>query len=153
MTPDQVRFLDQARTAVLATIDPAGRPRLVPICFVVQGGSDAGMTVWTPLDEKPKRVTDPHGLARVRDILDRPEVSILVDRWDEDWTRLAWLRIHGWAEIVDPGSAVRADPAGAQRTDAIRALRAKYPQYADHDLESRPLIRIEPTEASSWGDM
>ena len=47
MTPDQARFLDQARTAVLATIDPAGRPRLVPICFVVQGGSDAGMTVWT----------------------------------------------------------------------------------------------------------
>ena len=153
MTPDQARFLGEARTAVLATVDPAGRPRLVPVCFVIQGGSDAAPTVWTALDDKPKRVADPHGLARVRDILDRPMVSLLVDRWDEDWTRLAWLRVHGRAENVDPGDPARADPEAARRTDAIRALRAKYPQYADHDLESRPLIRIEPTDASSWGDL
>ena len=80
-------------------------------------------------------------------------VSLLVDRWDEDWTRLAWLRVHGRAEIVDPADPARADPEAARRTDVIRALRAKYPQYADHDLESRPLIRIEPTDASSWGDL
>jgi PPOX class probable F420-dependent enzyme len=139
------RLLTEARTAVLATIDPAGRPRLVPICFVTLGG-DSAAVIYTALDDKPKKGADPHRLARVRDIAARPEVSLLVQRWDEDWTRLAWLRLHGTAELVEPD-----DPAEAiERADAIAALRAKYPQYAGHDLEGRPLIRIRVVAASSW---
>lgn len=143
MTPAEVRFLAAARSAVLATIDPSGRPRLVPVCFVVHGPA-ATPTIWSPIDDKPKRVTDPRQLARVRDIVERPAVSLLVDRWDEDWARLAWLRVHGTAEVVD------RDP---DRAAILAALRAKYPQYADHDLEGRPTIRIVPTAAVSWGDL
>jgi PPOX class probable F420-dependent enzyme len=141
------RLLVEARTAVLATIDPNGRSRLVPICFVALGGAGGvAPVILTPIDDKPKTSADPHRLARVRDIAARPEVSLLVQRWDEDWTRLAWLRLHGLAELLEPD-----DPAGAiERADAIAALRARYPQYADHDLESRPLIRIAVTSASSW---
>ena len=51
--------------------------------------------LYTPLDDKPKRTDDPLTLARVRDIAADPRVSILADRWDEDWTRLAWLRAEG----------------------------------------------------------
>jgi PPOX class probable F420-dependent enzyme len=152
LTPAETSFLAEARTAVLATTDPAGRPRLVPICFVVPGadGGDAvGPLLYTPLDEKPKRVADPHELARVRDIAARPEVTVLVDRWDEDWRRLAWLRLHGRAELIEPADAARA----TERATAIAALRAKYPQYATHGLASSPLIRIAVQEVASWGDV
>jgi len=105
----------------------------VPVCFVVIGD-----VVWSPLDEKPKAVDDVRSLARVRDIRERPTVALLVDRWSEDWSQLAWLRIAGRAALVD------SEPA------AVAALRAKYPQYADHDLESRPMIRIEIAGVRSW---
>jgi PPOX class probable F420-dependent enzyme len=132
-------FLEPARRAVLATINPSGRARLVPICFVLDPREPL---LITPLDDKPKARDDPLELARVRDIRARPEVAVLVDRWSEDWTMLAWLRLGGTARIVDPGDA----PGGA-----IGALRAKYPQYATHRLEARPLIAISITHASSWG--
>ncbi|MGZ8527873.1 MAG: TIGR03668 family PPOX class F420-dependent oxidoreductase [Candidatus Limnocylindrales bacterium] len=149
LTADEARLLDEARTAVLATIDPAGRPRLVPICFVVGRGGGSWPAIYTPIDGKPKTGADPHRLARVRDIAARPEVSLLVQRWDEDWTRLAWLRLRGTAELIEPD-----DPAGAiERVDAIAALRAKYAQYAGHDLEARPLIRIRVAEALSWAGL
>jgi PPOX class probable F420-dependent enzyme len=139
--PDDARLLAEARTAVLATVDPLGRPRTVPVCFVADFP-----IVYTPLDEKPKRDADPHGLARVRDIEARPEVTLLVECWDEDWRRLAWLRLHGRATLLEPSDEAAAE----ERRRAIATLRAKYRQYADHDLESRPIIRIEVTEVVAW---
>ena len=147
LLPAESRFLAAARRAVLATTDPDGRPRLVPVCFVLVGAGDAA-TIYSPLDEKPKRVADPHRLARVRDLVARPGVTLLVDRWDEDWGRLAWLRVHGRAELVEPD-----ETAAAERVAAIAALRAKYPLYADHDLEHRPLIRIARLSAVAWGPL
>jgi PPOX class probable F420-dependent enzyme len=133
-------FVADARSATLMTIGPDGTPRPVPICFVLDPDSPV---LVTPIDEKPKRTDDPRSLARVRDIEARPEVAILVDRWDEDWTRLAWVRCLGRAAIVDPGQPGHAD--------AVDALRAKYPQYADHRLEERPIVRIEVDRVTSWG--
>ncbi len=118
----QRRFVMAARRAILATTDPDGRARLVPIGFVLEA---VAPVLWSSLDEKPKASSDPRGLARVRDILARPRVSILVDRWDEDWSRLGWVRIYGHAELVEPGVDGHAE--------AVTGLRARYPQYADHD--------------------
>jgi PPOX class probable F420-dependent enzyme len=146
MTADRIlgdierAFVAIARRATLATVDPVGLPRLVPICFVLDPTDDV---VWTPLDEKPKTTDDPLALARVRDILERPAVSVLVDRWDEDWARLAWVRIHGTAALVKPG-----DPG---HTPAVIALRARYAQYAGHALEARPMIAIAVDRVSTWG--
>ena len=133
LTPADRRFLSSARTATLATITSDGRPRLVPICFVVVDD-----IVWTPLDEKPKAVDDVRSLARVRDILARPSVTLLVVRWSEDWSELAWLRIQGRAEVVDGEPMVIAE------------LRRKYPQYADHGLEGRPMIAITIESTARW---
>jgi PPOX class probable F420-dependent enzyme len=147
LTPDTWRFLAEARRATLATIDDAGRPRLVPICFVLSEDPGTGApTLHTPLDEKPKRTTDPLALARARDILARPPVTILVDTWSEDWSALAWLRGNGEAVLLRPGHPAMT----RERESAIAALRAKYPQYADHDLASRPLIRISLTGVATW---
>jgi PPOX class probable F420-dependent enzyme len=142
------RFVAAARRATLATLDARGRARLVPICFVVDDSSAAGesLTLYSAIDEKPKRSSDPMELGRVRDIAARPRATLLVDRWDEDWSRLAWVRLDCEAEIVRaPGD----EPT--TRARAIAALRAKYPQYRAQDLEERPLIRLTCSVAASWG--
>jgi PPOX class probable F420-dependent enzyme len=130
-------LIEAARTATLATVDAAGRPRLVPICFVV----DPDEVLWSPLDEKPKATADVRALARVRDILARPEVAVLVQRWSEDWSELAWLRMAGRATLSEPPdvpAVIRAD------------LRGRYPQYEHHDLEHRPMLRIGIERLSRW---
>jgi PPOX class probable F420-dependent enzyme len=138
----QRAFLESARRAVLATIAPDGHPRLVPICFVVTGEPPI---LYTPLDDKPKRSDDPLALARVRDIRADPRVTVLVDHWDEDWTRLAWLRGEGRATLLEPGAAP------AEHARMVVALRAEYPQYANHRLGQRPLIRIAIERVVAWG--
>ena len=142
LTAARRRFLGEARRAILATLDREGRPRLVPICFVVDPEHD---TLYSPLDDKPKQTDDPLEVARARDIEVRPEVTVLVDRWEEDWTRLAWLRLQGRARLIDTGAAA---PAGT-----IDRLRERYPQYAHHRLEARPMIAIEIAGATGWGDL
>ena len=133
-------FVAAARRATLATIAPVGRPRLVPVCFQLVDNH-----VWIAIDDKPKRSTDPKDLARVRDVIARPAVTLLVDRWDEDWGRLGWVRIDGNAEIVGSG--------GPGHAAAIDALRAKYPQYHSHELGGRPAIRVTIERVVAWGDL
>jgi PPOX class probable F420-dependent enzyme len=136
LSPAERHLLAAARRATLATIGPDGRARLVPICFVVDDD-----VLWTPLDDKPKAVADVHDLARVRDVVARPDVTVLVDRWAEDWSELAWLRLHGRASLEAAGDVPRV---------VIDALRAKHPQYRDHDLEHRPCIRIDIDTVTAW---
>ena len=121
----------------MATIAPDGHPRLVPICFVLAGEPSV---LYTPIDNKPKRDDDPLALARVRDIAADSRVTILVDHWDEDWTRLAWLRAEGRATLLEPGAGHREHSA------AVAALRAKYSQYETHRLEQRPLTASQSSE-------
>jgi PPOX class probable F420-dependent enzyme len=132
-------LLTDARRAVLATIAPDGRGRLVPVCYVVDADREL---LYSPLDEKPKRSQDALALARVRDIDRDPRVTLLVDRWDEDWTRLAWLRLDGRAALF------RASDPG--HTNVIAALRGRYPQYERQRLEERPMIEIAVERVARW---
>jgi PPOX class probable F420-dependent enzyme len=148
LTPAERRFIARARRAVMATRSPDERPRLVPICFVLDPEDDplGRPRLYTPLDEKPKRVADPRLLARVQDLLILPEVTVLVDRWSEDWSRLAWIRLYGTGEVLEP------QPHEAEEhARAVAALRQKYPQYRQQALDERPVIRITVLEARRWG--
>jgi PPOX class probable F420-dependent enzyme len=133
------------RRATLATVAPDSRPRLVPCCFAM-GVEDGAVVIDTPIDAKPKASADPMRLARVRDIRRDPRVTLLVDRWDEDWARLAWLRVEGTARLLLPWAPRDAD---AHRS-ALTALRGRYPQYREQRLEALPVIRITPTRISGW---
>jgi PPOX class probable F420-dependent enzyme len=135
LSPEQVAFLAEHRVARLATVDEANAPHVVPICFAYGDGA-----IYTVIDEKPKTVSGSE-LRRVRNILANPDVCLLVDRYDDDWTRLAWLQVRGRAALV-------TDPAERNRTLAL--LRARYPQYQRMNLESCVLIRILPGRVVEW---
>jgi len=125
--------------ARLATIGVDGRPHMVPIVFAYVGDC-----LWSPVDGKPKRGGE---LARVRNLRAHPEVSLLLDDYDSDWTQLWWIRIDATAKVLQPASA--NDP---QLSAAIAALEAKYPQYASVPVLRDPptLIAFEPTRIMSW---
>ncbi len=128
---------------------PSGRPRLVPICFIVgDDAPDGRRRLYSPLDDKPKQSNDPHDLARVRDLLVLPEATLLVDRWSEDWDRLGWIRLETRAALLEP------EPhEAAEHEAAVGALRAKYPQYERHRLESRPILRFTVLRVVTWGNL
>jgi PPOX class probable F420-dependent enzyme len=144
LTAAQLELLHGARRAVLATIAPDGGPRLVPITYAFDISGDSPV-LYSPLDEKHKSVADPRDLARVRDIQSRPRVSVLVDRWSEQWSELTWLRLQGSARVIGPD-----EQDGADHAHALGLLRARYPQYAEHALEQRPMIRVTVDRATSW---
>ncbi len=133
--PEQTTFLHAHRVGHLATVDAGGRPHNVPVCFAVMGGR-----IYIAIDEKPKR-GDPAELRRVRNIRTNPAVCLVVDDYDDDWTRLTWVQVRGAALLVD-------DPA--ERRAALAALRDRYPPYRTMDLESRPLLGITPERVTTW---
>src|SRR3954454_18402588 len=133
----QRRFVETARVARLATADAKGAPHLVPVCHAVEGDS-----LYITIDEKPKRRDIP--LKRLRNILENPAIAVTVDRWDEDWSRLAWVMLRGRAEIL-------AD--GAEHDQAQARLRERYPQYRGMDLAPLPVIAMRIARASAWGDL
>lgn len=142
-------FLSRARQGVLATLAPTGRPRLVPVCFVLDEDGRGDLPVlYSAIDDKPKASPDPHRLGRVRDLVRAPQASVLVATWDEDWSRLGWLRVDGRGTILEAHSR-----GHAEHRRAVALLRAKYRQYASHRLEERPVIRIAIEAARSWGNL
>jgi PPOX class probable F420-dependent enzyme len=140
------RFAGERRSATLATLAPDGRPRLVPVCFVL-AVRDEALRLYSALDEKPKRSSDVRRLARVRDILARPRVALLFDRWSEDWAHLGWVRAHGTASLLGP------EAAPLEHAVAVGLLRDKYPQYRDQRIDRLPLVAVTIEGASAWGNL
>ena len=134
---DQAAFLVRQRVARLATVDDAGIPHAVPVCFAL-----AQTSIFIALDEKPKDVPVTR-LKRVRNILENPNVALIADRYAEDWNLLAFVMVRGRAELLDPGTEEHAA--------AVRLLRGKYHQYEAMRIEENPIIAIRPESAASWG--
>ncbi|SEF58674.1 PPOX class probable F420-dependent enzyme, Rv0121 family [Nonomuraea solani] len=127
----RARFAAQ-RVARLATVRAGGTPRVVPVTFAVLGDR-----VVTAVDHKPKTTTD---LGRLRDIRANPAVSLLADHYEDDWTRLWWIRADGPAAVMDDGP---------DREAALDALADKYPQYEEH-RPAGSVIMVEVTRWSGW---
>ncbi len=128
-------FIATNRIARLGTVDLEGRPHVVPIVYAFGQGR-----LYTPIDDKAKRVPIDE-LRRVRNISTNPNVAIIIDHYEEDWSRLVWVQIRGIAGIVQRGSEHKA---------GIRFLSTKYPQYSLMPLESRPIVVVEPLRIRSW---
>ena len=120
-----------ARVARLATVGRDGRPHLVPVTFAVRGNA-----VVTAVDHKPKRGND---LRRLRNIGEHREVCLLVDHYEEDWSRLWWVRADGVARVL----------VGQDREEPLGWLAAKYARYAGMP-PAGPVIRIEVSAWRGW---
>ncbi|MBO0783955.1 MAG: TIGR03668 family PPOX class F420-dependent oxidoreductase [Ktedonobacteraceae bacterium] len=137
LTEEEARFVLRMRVARLATADENGSPHLVPVCYAFDG-----TYFYTPLDEKPKRVAGAQ-LRRVRNIEARHEASMLIDQYDDDWSRLGYVLVHGRAELIEPEDQ--------RHTLALRLLRERYVQYRTMALEEHQVIMLIPDHVVSWG--
>lgn len=126
------RMAQQARVARLATVDRNGRPHVVPITFALEDD-----VLYSAVDAKPKSTRH---LKRLRNIEHVPDVTVLVDHYDEDWSRLRWCRMDGRAEIVSEGQSFET---------GLRVLRDKYTQYRKEPPEG-PVIAVEVRSWSGW---
>ncbi|HEU4344943.1 MAG TPA: pyridoxamine 5'-phosphate oxidase family protein, partial [Candidatus Binatia bacterium] len=86
----------------------------------------------------------PNRLKRLKNIQQNSRVSLVIDHYDEDWRRLAYVMIAGTAEILD---------RGARHQKAVRLLRRKYPQYRSMAIDERPMVLIKPARITSWGKL
>jgi PPOX class probable F420-dependent enzyme len=123
-----------ARVARLATVGEDGAPHVVPIVFALDGE-----LLYSAVDHKPKRT---QRLRRLANIAANPRVSVLADRYDEDWTRLWWVRADGVARVVEPGARV-------EHERAVALLVARYEQYAGRP-PTGPAIVVEIARWSGW---
>lgn len=130
--PANFAVLLRARRGFLGTVGSEGDPHVLPVCFIW-----AGDEIYTAVDSKPKSTGD---LQRLKDIEANPRVCFAVDRWDEDWQRLAWLQARGNAHVLTPG---------ADTEKAYAALKDKYEQYREIALEG-PVIRIDVERWVAW---
>jgi PPOX class probable F420-dependent enzyme len=124
-------LLRRARVARLGYLDGEDRPRVLPVTFAVADGA-----VWSAIDEKPKRRAEP---ARIDYLRRRPEASLLVDEYDDDWTRLAWVQLLGGIDVVP----IEAAP------EPMSELAARYSQYAERTPPG-PLLRLTVERALHW---
>lgn len=123
-----------ARVATLGTVDASGAPHLVPVTFAVHGA-----TLWTAVDGKPKRG---RVLRRHANVRAEPRVSLLVQRWDENWSLLWWVRVDGLATVTDVPTTVHR---------AVALLRAKYDQYGSGAVAiGGPVIEVAIQAWRGW---
>ena len=135
---DQRQFLDAHRVARLATADGAGRPHVVPVCYALDGDN-----LYFTIDEKPKRAGDARP-KRLSNIDENPRVALVVDRYDEDWSRLGWVMLRGRAEVLE---------AGAEHDRAQVLLRARYAQLKAMRIEHLPVVAVRIDRAIGWGNL
>jgi PPOX class probable F420-dependent enzyme len=121
-----------APVARLATTEPNGRPHLVPIVFVLDGEK-----LYSAVDAKPKRS---RRLRRVANARERPDVTVLVDHYEDDWSRLWWVSLRGRARVLE---------AGEEAERALRLLVDKYEQYR-REPPGRPVLAVDILEWRSW---
>jgi PPOX class probable F420-dependent enzyme len=130
--PRPAERLAAARVGRLATVTAAGEPHVVPVCFAAAGGR-----LWTAVDAKPKAT---RALRRLENVRARGRASLLVDHYEEDWSRLWWIRVDGAAVVHETGPEADA---------ALDALAAKYEPYRAN-RPAGPLIALTPERWRSW---
>lgn len=136
--PDSVAgFISAGRVGHLGTADASGRPLVVPICYAFDGKA-----LFSAVDAKPKSVA-PARLGRIRNIRENPKVSVVIDQYDEDWTRLRYVVVQGQAEILS---------AGPDFSRGVDLLVAKYPQYRAMGLsrDTGVMIKVTPARIREW---
>ena len=96
-----------------------------------------GDTLYSAVDHKPKRSST---LRRIENARARPDVTILIDHYEEDWGRLWWIRLRGRARVLDQNE---------ERERALVLLMEKYPQYRSEPPDG-PVLAVDVTDVREW---
>jgi PPOX class probable F420-dependent enzyme len=135
---EELQFVLSQRVGRLATTDGSGAPHVLPVGYALDRN-----TLYITIDDKPKRLPG-RRLKRLQNIIENPRIAVVVDRYDEDWSRLGWVMLRGRAEILDDGE---------EHDDAQALLRARYPQLVGMRIESYPVIALRIERVTSWGNL
>ena len=138
LSPDERRFLAHCRIAHLATADTRAVPHVVPVCYAI-----AEHDLYITVDQKPKREGSGM-LKRIRNILENPAVALIVDRYDEDWSLLGWVMVHGRGEIL---------AGGAEHDRAQALLRSRYQQLQAMEIGPLAVIAMRIERSHHWGNL
>ena len=128
-TGEMRRRVGEARSGVLSTVTADGWPHAVPCCFFLKGD-----VVYSAVDAKPKSTL---ALRRLDNLAANPTACLLVDCYDDDWSKLWWIRADGTARVLVDGD---------ERDHALDLLAAKYHQYR----ETRPPGPVIAMDIVSW---
>lgn len=139
LTKLQKDIISSLRIGRLATVDEIGKPLVLPVCFALLGN-----IIYTPIDKKPKRVA-PNNLRRLKNISVNPNVSIVFDKYYEDWTSLYYIIVEGHATVIVEGEEYK---------HSLQSLVQKYDQYRKMGLLELglPIIKIKPKKIICWGN-
>ena len=138
-------IINSARVARLATVDLENKPHLVPVVFVYDNNRDF---YFIPIDEKTKR-SRPENLKRVKNIKENPKVALLIDEYNEDWTKLYFVIIQGKASVLGGGKKKLDQTEMSLLKKAHKLLRNKYPQYQKIGI-GEYVIMIMPQKVIAW---
>ena len=156
-------LVNGARVARLATIDfEEAKPHIVPVVFVFDGNA-----YYIPIDKKPKRITDPERLRRVRNIQQNPNVALLIDEYNEDWSRLFFVLIQGKGSLIGEFTDEYDDIRGKRNPKADKAeqphphqqemnsssTRSRKSQYLLQNAQSLLLEKYPQYQAVSVGQL
>jgi PPOX class probable F420-dependent enzyme len=133
---EATRRLTASKVGSIATVRPDGSPHVVPFVFAVSESGD-GLVIYWCVDDKPKRSREVQRLVNIRA---HPAVEIEVNRYDDDWTQLWWVRASGIAREVTSVD---------ERERALVALATKYAPYAAHP-PSGTVVAIHVDRVAAW---
>ena len=135
------KIIDKTTVARLATVDAECKPYLVPVVFVFDNDC-----YFIPIDEKIKR-SKPENLKRVKNIEQNPNVALLIDEYNEDWTKLQFIMIQGKASIIGGKELEQNEQVLLEK--AHKLLSAKYVQYQEIGI-GEYVIMIAPQKVITW---
>ncbi len=146
--------IKRARVARFSTIDHENIPHTVPVVFVFDGEC-----YYIPLDNKRK--TQPvEKLKRVRNIQNNPNVALLIDEYNEDWSKLVFIMIQGKACLIgkeERGNGNNDDDKDKDKDKdknySLKEIHAllyqKYFQYNEVGI-GQYCIKIKPHNRVTW---
>jgi PPOX class probable F420-dependent enzyme len=127
------RLVAGARVARMATVDPDGRPNMVPVVFAIHGD-----TLYSSIDDKPKQTRQVRRLDNIRANPDK--LTVLIDHYEESWPEVWWVRLRGGGRVIEEGP---------ERERALALLAERYPQYEDMPPQGA-VIAVDIAEWRGW---
>ena len=136
-----LKLLRPAKVAHLATADSSLQPYITPVVFVIEKNK-----IYIPLDHKPKTVPI-NQLKRVKNIQKNPKVAFQVDNYEDDWQRLWFIMLMGYAGLVEQKEV------GGDQDKYIRKVQdlfiEKYVQYSKVEIGTI-FIKISSLRGFYW---